>query len=105
MTNRSPIAVFILSTITCGIYSLFWLHWAQQELVQRGAEIPSFLLLFVPIANVYWLWKWSEGVERGTSGTMSGTSAFMLTFLLGPIGYAIIQDRFNGLGQPSVAMA
>ena len=105
MKNRSPIAVLILSTITCGIYSLFWFHWTQEELKQRGAEIPSFLLMFVPIANIYWLWKWAEGVERGTNGAMSGSSAFWLTFLLGVIGYAIVQDRFNGTGQPRVAMA
>jgi hypothetical protein len=105
MTHRSPATVFILSFMTGGIYSLFWLYWTKQEMQGHGADVPTFLLVFVPIAGIYWLWKWAEGVELVTSREMSGPSAFLLTWLLGPIGMAIVQDRLSATSQPNAAVA
>jgi hypothetical protein len=97
MTNRSPIGVFILTLLTGGIYGIFWLYWTKQEMITRGAEIPTMWLIWIPFISIYWLWKWSEGVEKATSTTMSSASAFLLCWLLGGIGYAIVQTKFNEL--------
>ncbi len=60
-----------------------------------GADIPTAWLIIVPLVNIWWLWKYSEGVEKVTGGKLSGVLAFILLWVLGPIGGAIVQDSFN----------
>jgi hypothetical protein len=109
--NRNPFAVFFLALITLGIYSIYWEVKTKGEMVERGADIPTSWLIIIPIANIWWLWKYSMGVERVTDGKMQGVIAFILLFVLGSRGQAIIQDSFNKVeavpsaGTPSVSPA
>lgn len=96
MTQRSPAVVFLLGAIT-GIYGLIWLVNTKEEMNAQGAEIPTGWYLIIPILNLLWLWKWSQGVEKVTrQGTGAGL-AFIMVVLLGPIGMAVIQSSFNKL--------
>ena len=95
MIKRSVAAVVILTFVTLGIYALVWLVKTKGEMVRAGADIPTAWLLIVPIANIYWLWKWSGGVEHVTGGKFSQPIAFILYWLLGVIGMAIIQSELN----------
>jgi hypothetical protein len=95
MNKRSVAAVIILTLITFNIYGLIWFVKTKGEMVQHGADIPTAWLLIVPIANIYWMWKWSGGVEHVTRGKGSQAVAFLLVFLLGFIGMAIVQSWFN----------
>jgi hypothetical protein len=95
MQNRSPIAVALLPFVTLGIYSIYWEVKTKDEMVALGADIPTAWLLIVPIVNIWWLWKYCQGVEKVTSGQMNGVLAFILIYLIGCIGGAIIQDSFN----------
>ncbi len=104
MIKRSPIAVLLLPLVTFGIYSIYWQVKTKTELNTRGAKIPTAWLLIVPFVNIYWLWKYSEGVEIVTNNRLSAVLAFILLFLLGFIGMAIIQDHFNKL-EVALAMA
>src|SRR5438128_209166 len=97
MSKRSVVAVIVLSFITCGIYGLYWYVATKDEMVARGAQIPTAWLVIFPIANIYWLWKWSQGVEHVSRGKMSAGVAFLMMMLLGVIGVAIIQSTFNKL--------
>lgn len=97
MKNRSVAAVIILSLITFGIYTVFWLYFTKEEMNAQGARIPTFVLAFIPIANIYWLWKYSEGVGEVTGDKLSGPVAFLLLFLVGIIGVAIIQSSLNAV--------
>jgi hypothetical protein len=106
MKHRSPVAVILLPFFTFGIYSLYWLVTTKQEMKSLGAEIPTAWLLVLPLVNLYWFWKYCEGVEKVTRGTTTHLVAFLLFILLGPIGWGIIQDRFNKVaGDASVASA
>lgn len=49
----------------------------------------------MPIVNIWWVWKYSEGVEQYTNGKSSTVVSFILLILLGIIGQAIIQASFN----------
>ena len=102
MTQRNPAAVFILCFITFGIYGIVWYVKTKGEMNAKGAEIPTAWLMIIPIVNWYWLWKWSQGAEKVTAGASSAGLNFILMFLLGPIGAAILQSKFN---QVSVAPA
>lgn len=93
--HRSVAAVIILSLVTCGIYTLFWMYFTKEEMNAQGAKIPTFLLAFIPIVNIYWMWKYCEGVGYVTGESLSGPVAFLLLFLLGIIGVAIVQNSLN----------
>ena len=95
MNKRSVAMVIILSIITFGIYALVWSVKTKGEMVRAGADIPTAWLIIVPIANIYWQWKWAGGVEHVTRGKMSQVIAFILVFVLGVIGMAIIQSSLN----------
>src|SRR4051812_11885695 len=93
MKTRSPAVVFILSFVTCFIYHIYFLVVTKVEMNERGAEIPTAWLLLVPLVNLYWLWKWAEGVQKVTG--FSAVGAFILTWLLGPVGDAVVQSSLN----------
>ena len=62
ITQRSPVAVVILSIVTFGIYALYWIVSTKRELNGLGASIPTSWLLIVPIANLCFLGKFGGGV-------------------------------------------
>lgn len=98
MSHRSVVKVLLLTFITFGIYGLVWFVSTKEEMNAAGADIPTALLLIVPIANIYWIWKYCAGVELVTKGKTSQVIGFLLLALLGIIGVAIVQDGFNKLG-------
>ena len=105
MTQRNPAAVFVLCFITLGIYGIVWYVKTKGEMNAKGAEIPTAWLMIIPFVNWYWLWKWSQGVEKVTGGASSAGVAFILMFLLGPIGAAVIQSKFNKISGGPAAPA
>lgn len=99
MTKRSPIAVFVLSIITLGIYALYWLVRTKTEMNSSEAGIPTAWYLIVPLANIWWYWKFSQGVEEVTHNEMSARVAFLMLWLLPVIGSAIIQSTLNEVAE------
>lgn len=95
MKKKSPAAVLLLPFVTFGIYSIVWVVKAKGEMVGKGAPIPTSWLLIVPFGNIWYFWKWSQGVEKVTNKEMSSAVALLLTLLLGPIGHMVIQSKFN----------
>ncbi len=95
MQHRDPIMVILLSIITLGIYSLFWYVVTKNEMNAKGAQIPTAWLIIIPFVNIWWYWKFCEGVELVTNKGMGVAVAFLLLWLLGAIGEAIIQNELN----------
>ena len=95
LKKRSVAAVILLPFITFGIYAIYWFVKTKDELNQSGAQIPSAILLIIPIANIFWMWKFCEGVEKTTNKGMSGAMAFVLILLVGGIGAGVIQIELN----------
>jgi hypothetical protein len=93
--ERSVVAVLLLTLITFGIYSIYWFVATKREMVEQGADIPTAWLLIIPIVNIWWDWKWSGGVEHVTRGKMTQVISFILIFVLGIIGMAVIQATLN----------
>lgn len=98
MQKRSPITVALLILVTFGIYGIVWQVKTKGEMNKLGANIPTAWLLIIPLVNIYWLWKYSEGVEQTTKGQMSAILSFVLLYLLSIIGAAVVQDSFNKIG-------
>ena len=95
MTRRSALAVAVLTFVTFGLYGLFWFWKTKTEMVQEGAQIPTTILLLVPIVNIYWQWKFCEGIDRVTGSRMASPVALLLLWVAGPVGMAIIQHQLN----------
>ena len=99
MKKRSPIAVFLFGFLTIIFYSWYWSVKTKGEMNKMGEKIPTAFLWLIPIVGpIWWTWKYSEGVEHVTNKEVSGVLAFILMWLLGPIGNAIVQDYFNKIG-------
>ncbi len=103
MQHRSPAAVFLLSLITFGIYSIYWQVKTKGELVNQGADIPTSWLIIVPIANLYWIWKYALGVEKVSGGKITAVLTLILMLLLSVVGMAILQSEYNKLGASPAA--
>jgi hypothetical protein len=104
MQKRSLAAVILLPFVTFGIYFLVWFVKTKGELNTKGAGIPTAWLLIVPIANIYWMWKYFEGAEKVTSGKVNGVLNFVLGFFVSSIiPMAICQSAYNELGETSIA--
>ncbi|GAB3119277.1 DUF4234 domain-containing protein [Glaciibacter psychrotolerans] len=96
MKRRSPAAVLLVPLITFGIYSLVWFVKTKNEMNQTNVDrIPTAWLLLVPFVNIWWQWKFSVSVDVVTHKLLSRSNAFLLIFLLGPIGAAIVQNYLN----------
>lgn len=109
MQQRNPIAVAVLAVITFGVYAIYWIVKTKEEMNQRGADIPTAWLIIVPFVNIWWLWKYSEGVEKVTNAQLSTVISFILLFVLDVVGMAVIQNSFNkhtsASGAPEMAAA
>jgi hypothetical protein len=98
MTERSPIVVLILFCVTFGIYPIYWFIKTREEMVNLGADIPNWILLFVPILNLLWIYKYCQGVEKVTKGEQAAMMTLIFFLILGPIGAFIVQGKFNEIG-------
>ena len=106
MKNRSVGIVVLLTLITFGIYGIVWFVKTKNEMNKTyGTEIPSAIMMIIPVISIIWMWKWAGGVEKATNGKQSQTMAFVLVFLLSVIGMAIIQSEFNKSPQIQVPEA
>lgn len=102
MKYRNPVMVAILSVITIGIYVIVWYVKTKNEMNAQGAKIPTAWLIIIPFVNLYWLWKYCEGLEMVTNGQLNGGTYFLITLLAGYIGFfasivviAVIQSSLN----------
>lgn len=99
MKNRGPVAVVLLSLVTLGIYAIYWEVKTKGELTRQGADIPTSWLIIIPIANLYWIWKYCLGVEKVSNGKITAILALVLLLLLSIVGMGILQSEYNKLGE------
>ncbi|MEM5835242.1 MAG: DUF4234 domain-containing protein [Candidatus Aenigmatarchaeota archaeon] len=64
--KRNIVLIYLLGIVTLGIYFIYWLWKTKNELNELGAEIPTAWLIIIPFANIYWLYKYSEGFAKVT---------------------------------------
>lgn len=99
ITYRSPVSVAIWPVFTAGISALVWYFKTNDEMNKLDSKTPTAWLLLVPFVGIWWIWKFSEGIEELTEGKTSKTTAFILLVVLSFIGMAILQNTFNAMYQ------
>lgn len=95
--HRNIFLVYLFSFITFGIYSLYWMVSTKNEINKKGAKIPTAWLIIVPIANIYWIYKYSEGFSQKIKKDNNAILWFFLYFFVGIIMPAIVQSELNKL--------
>jgi hypothetical protein len=102
MRNRNILKMILLTIVTFGIYYLYWLVSTTREMRTKGADIPNAILIIIPIINIWWMWKYSKGVEHVTNEKLSAILTFILMYAVGFIGIYIVQDSFNDVSAPGI---
>jgi Domain of unknown function (DUF4234) len=95
ITQRSPVAVIVLTIVTFGIYGLYWIVTTKREINGLGASIPTSWLLIVPIANLYYLYKFAEGFSTYVKKDNNAILWFLLWLVVAPVAMIIIQIELN----------
>lgn len=104
MTNgtiqkRSPAAVIIFSIITLGIYAIYWIVKTKEEIKSLGADIPTAWLIIVPIANLYFMYKYSEGFSNYVKKDNNAIIWFLVYFFVAPLFVILVQIELNKLAE------
>lgn len=97
MQRRSPWCVLGLAIASAGAFAIAWLCQTRTDMIRLGARIPTPWLLVTPVTALYFAWCWAEGVRQVTAARIPTLRAFLAICLLGPLGMAAIQARFNAL--------
>jgi len=93
--QRNIVLVYIYSIITFGIYAIYWMVSTKEEINSMGASIPTAWLIIVPIANIYWVYKYCEGFAVYVKKDNNTILWFVLYILVGIIMPAIVQSELN----------
>ena len=93
--KRNIVLVYILGIVTFGIYFLYWMYKTKHEMNDMGAQIPTSFLIFIPIANIYWLYRYSEGFSEYVKRDDNSLLWFIVFFFIGPVMPAIVQSELN----------
>ncbi|MBU5678297.1 MAG: DUF4234 domain-containing protein [Candidatus Aenigmatarchaeota archaeon] len=96
--KRNIVLIYLLGIVTLGIYFIYWLWKTKNELNELGAEIPTAWLIIIPFANIYWLYKYSEGFAKVTKKE-SHLIWFIVFLLVGIVMPAIVQSELNKIAK------
>jgi len=97
--RRNIFLIYLFSMITFGIYWIYWTVSTKNEMNKLGAKIPTAWLLIVPIANIYWIYKYTEGFVGQVKKDNNTTLWFILFFFFGIIMPIIVQKELNKLAR------
>ena len=97
--NRSIGMQFVLYIITLGIYGLFWFYSTADEMIRvkgiQGNALLWTLLLFIPVINLFALYKHAETAEAATDGELNGVLMFLVAWFFFPAYWIILQSALN----------
>lgn len=109
MKQRSIPVCIILSLVTCGLYSLYWMVVMTDDVNRlSGRQRPSggtaLLLSIVTcgIYSIYWAYQMGEALysaktQRGIAGSSNGVLYLILEIVFAIAGWCLIQDEINKL--------
>lgn len=97
--HRNIVAIYLLSFITFGIYWLYWYVQTKEEINKLGGNIPTCWLLIVPIANIYWLYKYSDAFSTHVKKDNNGVIWFLVFFVVSIVMPGVVQSELNKLAK------
>ena len=97
--HRNIVVVYLLMFVTFGIYAIVWLVKTKEEINSLGGSIPTAWLIIVPIANIWWAWRYCEDFSKYVKKDDNGVMWFILYVLIGIIMPAIVQSELNKIAE------
>ena len=97
--ERSIVKVYILGIITCGIYFLYWFWKSKNDINELGGNIPPAWMLLIPIADIYWLYRYAENFSEVIKKDDNAILWFLLFYIVRLITPAIVQSELNKIAQ------
>lgn len=94
-------AIIIFSIITFGIYSIVWTVKTKNELNSLGGQIPTAWLIIVPIANIYFWYKYAEAFSLNVKKDNNTILWFLLMLVISPVFMILVQIDLNKLATPA----
>ena len=86
----------LLLIFTFGIYQLYWFWKTKGEMNKKyKTKIPTAWLLWIPIVNLYWVYKYCEAFSNKVKGDKNPILWFLLFIFVPIIPPLIIQSEFN----------
>ena len=64
MVKRNLLLVWLLTSLTQGLYTLFWYVKTKREMTNLGESIRPAWMFIIPVVNWYWLWNYSQAVSK-----------------------------------------
>lgn len=98
--KRNLLVQVLLMFVTFGFYMVYWFYVTCQELDGLSDEVdvsPGLLtfFLFIPVANLYAWYKYSELYESVSSDDMNRWLLFLLALVFLPAVWFIVQTELN----------
>ncbi len=93
--HRNILLVYLFSIITFGIYAIYWMVSTKNDINSMGAKIPTGWLIIIPIANLYWIYRYCEGFSQYVKKDNNTLLWFIVSILVGIIMPAIVQSELN----------
>lgn len=103
--ERNIVLAIILSFVTCGFYSLYWMVKLNDELLElsnekgsSGVTVILLSLVTCGIYGIYWHYKMGSCVNK-----LKGNGSYDIIFLVlslfgaGIVNYVIEQDTINSI--------
>ena len=86
--------IVVPAGVVAGAVGRMW-EWAVvkpiEQMKDKGVQLPSDWRYFAPLGCYGWLWRFSKGIEAITEGRMGAKRVFAAVFLLGVVGFVIVQ--------------
>ena len=97
-----------LVIITLGIYAIYWFYKISEEMKFVGKDnqaSPALwtVLLFIPIANIWVYYKFSELYEKISSDRFNKWLLFVLWLGFSPAVWFIVQTEMNKKADEQIA--
>jgi len=96
--KRNPVLVLLFILLTLGIYGLYWIISTHSELKKNTKSAPSLWMLFIPIVNLIYFWKYSKAINELTGFGAEGL--FALWILFSPAAIILSQMQLNKKASP-----
>ncbi|RJQ29892.1 DUF4234 domain-containing protein [Candidatus Parcubacteria bacterium] len=92
---RNPWVVLVLSIATFGIYALYWTVKTKGEINRMGGKIPTAWLVIVPIANLYFLYRYMEGFSAYVKKDNNPILWVVFYLVIAPMAMLFVQMELN----------
>ena len=97
--RRNMLFQFVMYIITFGLYGMYWYYSTLEEMTKfQGEKTESVIwtiLMFIPLANLFAMWKHASVSAKFTEGTYHPVLLMMVWIFVSPVVWILMQIELN----------